>query len=192
VSQDKGKRLVYVPAELLKGVAEASRRRGQSIGKFVEEVLREAVRVDEAGYSPKQIADFFRVLQAQRVLGGVFVPLDVLNYLTEKAYKDEMQTQQLQEIWYESGRWYGRYMKEKFDDPLQAFKIFLGASRWDLNEVELNKGEDTVKLRCVSTVLTREETDLLAEFIGGAIDSMGYKTEKTDHMRGMIVLELRA
>lgn len=168
----------------------ASGRRGESVSKFVEEALRQAVKADGMGYRLEQVAELLEVLQAQRVLGGAFVPLDVLNYLTSKAYKDEWE--HLQAKWYESGRWHGRYLKERFKDPVQALKIFLEASRWDLGEVEAKQGANTVKLRCVSTVLTMEGTVLLAKFIEGAMHGMGYQTEKADYVKGMITLEFRS
>ena len=185
--QPKGKKLVYVPEDLLEEVAKASRGRGETISKFVEEALRQAVRVNKAGYDPQQLAEYFEVMHAQKVLGGAFVPLEVLNYLTNKAYKEEKE--QLSAKWYESGKWHGKYLKERFEDPTQAFKAFLEASRWDLNEVQIKKEGETVKVRCVSTVLTQEATELLAKFIEGAMHSLGYKTRKTDGLRGMIVIE---
>jgi len=98
----------------------------------------------------------------------------------------------LQAKWYESGKWHGKYLKERFGDPVQAFKNFLEVSRWDLSEVEVRQEGNTVKLRCVSTVLTTEGTELLAKFIEGAMHSIGYQTEKSDCVKGMIVLEFRS
>jgi len=187
--QPKGKKLVYVPEDLLEEVAKASRDRGETISKFVEEALRQAVRVNKAGYDPQQLAEYFEVMHAQKVLGGAFVPLEVLNYLTNKAYKEEKE--QLSAKWYESGKWHGKYLKERFEDPTQAFKAFLEASRWDLNEVQIKKEGETVKVRCVSTVLTQEATELLAKFIEGAMHSLRYRTEKTDCVKGMILIELK-
>lgn len=185
----KGKRLVYVPEDILEGVAEASRRRGESLSRFVEETLRQSVRTNHLGYSPEQAAELLEVMHAQRILGGAFVPLDVLNYLTSKAYKDERE--QLQAQWYESGKWHGKYLEEKFENPVQAFKRFLEATRWDLSEVEVKQDENMVKLRCVSTVLTKEGTELLVKFIEGAMHSIGYQTGKSDCVKGMIILEFK-
>lgn len=190
MSKAKEKRLVYVPADLLEGVMRASRRRGESISRFVEEALRQAVRTNHLGYSPEQAAELLEVIQAQRILGGAFVPLDVLNYLTSKAYKDEKE--QLQAKWYESGRWHGKYLKEKFENPVQALKNFLEAARWDLSEVEVKREDNTIKVRCVSAVLTKEGTELLVKFIEGAVHSMGYQTEKSDYVKGMIALEFKS
>jgi len=187
MSKGKGKRLVYIPEDLLEDAAAASRKRGESISKFVEETVRQAVRMSRLDYSPERAEELLEVMQVHRILGGAFVPLDVVNYLTSKAYKDEKEL--LQAKWYESGRWHGKYIKEKFKNPVQALKTFLEATRWDLSEVEVKQNGDLVKLRCISTVLTAEATDLLARFIEGAMHSIGYKTQNVDNMKGMIALQ---
>ena len=81
--------------------------------------------------------------------------------------------------------------KEKFEDPVRAFERFLELSRWDLSEVEVKKVGDSVRVRCVSTVLTGEWTALLAKFVEGVMNGMGYKTVHADCLKGMIVLRAK-
>jgi hypothetical protein len=190
MAKGKGKKLVYVSEGLIDGVAKISRKKGESVGKLVEDALRQSVRVNEEGYDVKQVADFFNVMQAHRVLGGVFVPLDVLDYLIKAVYPDRRE--KLLAKWFESGRWNGKYLKEKFENPIEAFGRFLELSRWDLNEVEVKDLGSSVKVRCVSTVLTEEGTELLARFIEGVMDGLGYKTERIDCLKGMIILESKS
>ena len=185
----KNKKLVYVPQDLLEEVANASRNRGESIGKFIEESLAQAVRVNMAGHDIQKLADFFEVMYAQRVLGGAFVPLGVLDYLTGEACKEGFA--RLGEVWFESGKWHGKYLKEKFENPVRALKNFLLTSRWDLSEVDAKKEGNITKIRCVSTILTDEATGLLAKFIEGIMSGMSYKLEKSDCVKGMIVLEFK-
>ncbi len=185
----KDKRLVYIPGDIVEEVKEISRRRGESLSLFVSEVLRLALKANNLGYSPKQAAEFLDIMQSQRNLGGAFVPTDVLDYLNNKACKTE--TEQLQTKWYESGQWHGKYIKEKFKDPVQALRKFLEATRWDLSEVEVKNSQNVVKFRCISTLLTGEATELLAKFIEGAMHSIGYQTDKSDAMKGMILLDFK-
>jgi len=192
MSKSKGKRksLVYVSGDIIADVTEAARKRGESLSMFVEETLKHAVTANHLGYSHEQATEILQVMHAHKILGGAFVPLDVLNYLTTKAYETEKE--ELQTKWYESGKWHGKYIKEKFEDPVQALKSFLEATRWDLSEVEVKQNKNVVKLRCVSTVLTTEATELLSKFIEGAMHSLGYKTEKSDYIKGMIVFEFKS
>ena len=189
MSKRKDKRLVYVPSDLVEEAKEASRGRGESLSLFVSEVLRLALRANRLGFSPKQAAEYLEVMQTQRNLGGAFVPLDVLAYLNGKSC--EVDAEQLETKWYESGKWHGKYIKEKFNDPVQAFKKFLEATRWDLSEVEVKQDQNVVKFRCISTLLTGKATELLATFIEGAMHVIGYRTERSDTLKGMIILEFK-
>jgi len=125
----KGKRLVYVSEGLIDKASKVSRDEGVSLSKLVESALTEAIKVNELGYNSKHMAEFFNVLQTNRVLGGLFVPSGVLDYMIELCDKGD--SQRLQVLWYESGKWNGKYLKEKFADPVEAFKNFLELSRWE-------------------------------------------------------------
>ncbi len=83
------------------------------------------------------------------------------------------------------------YINEKFEDPVQALKKFLEATRWDLSEVEVKQDQNMVKFRCISTLLTGEATELLAKFIEGAMHSIGYQTDKSDTLKGMMLLDFK-
>ncbi len=187
MARGRGKKLVYVSDALVDGIARVSKVKGEAMGKLVEDALKESVRVNEEGYDVKQVTDFFNVMQAHRVLGGVFVPSEVLDFLVEAVYPAERD--ELLNKWFEAGRWNGKYLKEKSENPVQAFGQFLELSRWDLNEVEVKDLGDSVKVRCVSTVLTKKGTELLAKFIEGIMDGLGYKIDKIDNLKGMIILE---
>ena len=74
MAQGKGKKLVYISEDLLDKASKESRAEGVSLIKLVEGALNEAVKVNELGYTSNQMAEFFNVLQTNRVLGGLFVP----------------------------------------------------------------------------------------------------------------------
>ena len=185
----KGKKLVYVSEGLIERASKVSRDEGVSLSKLVENALTEAIKVNELGYNSKQMAEFFNVLQTNRILGGLFVPSGVLDYMIELCGKGDRQ--RLQVLWYESGKWTGKYLKETFADPVDAFKQFLELSRWDLNEVDIKAlgGSSSVKVRCVSTVMNVEGTQLLSKYIEGVLSGLGYSTLHLDVLKGMIILE---
>ena len=185
----KGKKLVYVSEDLIDKVLKVSRDEGISLSKLVETALLEAVKVNELGYSSKQMADFFNVLQTHRVLGGLFVPSGVLDFMIEKAGKNDFV--QLQSLWYESGTWNGKYLKEKFGDPVDAFRHFLELSRWDLNEVDIKEDGGSARVRCISTVMSMQGTKLLAKYVEGIMNGLNYKTTQVDFLKGMIILEFK-
>jgi len=185
----RSKRLVYLSEDLIREAMEIARREGKSLGVFVEEAVKIALLAKKLGYELKEVADLLEVTKANRILGGTFVPLNVFNYFIKVASKGK--SVRFNEKWYESGRLHGRYLKEKFEEPVRVFKAFLKASRWDLNDIDVINGQDSIKLRCFSTVLTDEGTKALMKYVEGAFHGMGYETIRSDHMRGMIILEFK-
>jgi hypothetical protein len=185
------KRLISVSSDVLEEVNIASVKEDSSTSKFIEDALKHAVRMNELGVSSNQLVDMCEVLNAHRVLGGVFVPMDVLDYLTNKAYAEDKAA--FQAKWYDSGLWYGKFLKEKFPDPVLTLKSFLEATRWDLSEVDITRDNRSgfVKLRCISNVMSNEETELLVKFVEGVMYSLGYQVEKRDYMRGIAAVEFK-
>ncbi len=184
-----GKTLVPVPDNIIADVTRASIKEDSSTSKFVEEALKHAVQMNSLGVTSRRLMEVCEVTRDYRVLGGSFVPMDVLSYLIQKAYTDDKEA--FQAKWYESGVWYGKFLKEKFVDPVEGFKEFLLATRWDLSEVEVVQYRDSIKLRCISSVLSTEETELLVKFIDGAMHGIGYRAGKIDYVKGIAAVEYK-
>lgn len=182
----KGKKLVYVSEDLIEKASKVSKEEGVSLSKLVESALMETVKVNELGYNSKQIADFFNVVQTHRVLGGLFIPSGVLDFMIGVCCKND--SHELESLWFDSGKWNGKYLKETFQDPVDAFRRFLVLSRWDLNEVDVKEDGNSVKVRCISTVMSVEGTTLLEKYIEGILDGLGYKKDHVDVMKGLIIL----
>jgi len=185
--QSKGKRLIPIPEALLSGLMEAASKEGKPLNKYIEDSLDQAVNVAESGHSLRDIIRSFEILQSQKASGAVFTPLNVFDFLTKKVYATD--EEKLLDVWFESGKWYGKYITEKFEDPVQAMADILRATRWDLNEVTVNGSGNSVKLRCTSTALTKEGTELLLKFIEGVLESMDSEIVKSEFMKGLILVE---
>jgi len=185
--RSKGKRLIPVPETLLNGLMEASSKEGKTLNSYIEDALQQAVKVFEAGHNLKGMVRYFEILQSQKASGAVFTPLTVFDFMTNKVYATDKE--KLMAVWFESGKWYGKYITEKFENPVQALADLLQAARWDLNEVNVNGAGGKVKLRCTSTALTKEGTELLLRFIEGALDGMSCKIVKSEFIKGLILVE---
>lgn len=184
-----GKKLVYVPEDIIDLITEICRRDGITISRFIEEALREAVRLRSLGRDLKGAVDALEVIRVHKVLGGAFVPQDLLDFIVERVYSSDRE--ELLKRYFESGLLYGRYIKGRFKHPIEALKSFLEISRWDLDEVEVTSSGDVWSLRCVSTVLSVKGTEMLAKFIEGVIRGLGYEILQTDYIKGMINVEFK-
>jgi len=129
-----------------------------------------------------------KALRVQRTLGATFIPLEVYSHLSSLSDNKERK-EELKLKWRESGMLHGNYLKERFEDPIHAFKTFLEATRWDLNEVKLENEGKRMKLRIASTTLTGEETSLLLEYMKAALNGIGLEIQSCNHMRGLIIIE---
>ena len=185
--RSKGKRLIPIPEALLRGLMEASSKEGKPLNRYIEEALQQAVKVFEAGQNLKGMVRYFEILQSQKASGAIFTPLIVFDFLTSKVYATDKE--KLLDVWFESGKWYGKYLVEKFEDPVQALADLLRAARWDLNEVDVKELDGKVKFRCTSTALTKAGTELLLKFIEGALDGMECETVKSEFMKGLVLVE---
>jgi len=181
----RDKRLIFVPEHLVNEIREASQRAGKPFNAFVEEVFHQVLGSLSLGYSLERFTRLLEVAHAQR-LSMTLIPQEVLNYLTGKADKAELQAK-----WREAGEWYGKYLCEKFQNPVQALKHLLEATRWDLDEIDVKEEGGAARFRCVSAILSLEETESLLKFIEGAMCSLGYEIEKNDYVKGIILLQFR-
>lgn len=185
----KSKKLVYVSEDLCEEAKKASKELGYSLTKFVESSVALGLSAAKLGYTPERASEVLSVLRAQKALGGAFVPQGVLSLIAEGP--EELRRELLRAS-YESGLAHGRYLREKTQDPIQLLKTFLEVTRWDLNEVEVEREGRVVKLRCISTSHTAHTTELLAKFVEGLISGLGFQVQRIDWVRGIIVAEFRA
>ena len=185
--RSKGKRLIPIPEALLRGLMEASSKEGKPLNRYIEEALQQAIKVFETGQNLKGMIRYFEILQSQKASGAIFTPLTVFDFLTSKVYATDKE--KLLDVWFESGKWYGKYLTEKFEDPVQALAELLQAARWDLNEVNVKEIDGKVKFRCTSTALTKAGTELLLKFIEGALDGMECEAVKSEFMKGLVLVE---
>ncbi|MFW6117781.1 MAG: hypothetical protein ACOC6G_04265, partial [Thermoproteota archaeon] len=53
----------------------------------------------------------------------------------------------------------------------------------------LDRDKSAIKIRCTSSILSPEKTELLTKFIQGTMHTLGYKTQDKDQTKGIILLE---
>jgi len=182
----KEKKLIRAPDDLVSKLNEAANRQGKTFYSYLTEILEQAVRAYEMKRSLKEIIDHFEILEVHEKAGAISIPREVLDRIINKAYHEDGGV--LQQIWSQTGRWYGTYLNSKFDDAVEALSRLLKEGRWDLNEVTVKRNKEQVELRCVSTLLSEERSILLEKFVEGAMHSMGYKAEEGECFRGIIRL----
>lgn len=184
-------RLVRVYSDLVASLNEASNREGVSFLDYINDALEQAVRAHRMNCPLKRIVDFYEIMMMQREAGLIMIPSEILNRLIERFYPSEKDM--LQEIWYDSGVWYGKYLLAKIKDgnPVEKFAEILRVTGWNIKDVVLEKHGENITFKCFSLMLTLENTVLLMRFIEGVMRTLGYEAAERSYLRGVIEIEFK-
>ncbi|MGC9182097.1 hypothetical protein [Thermogladius sp.] len=182
------KKLIYVSEDVLERLARLAYARGESLAKLLDRVLRQVVEAFDMGYNMEELINLLKVVEVEKKLGAVFVPHEVVETLLEKTGG----TDDVRRVFYEAGRAYGLYIRNRYRGSLDIVRSFLEKTRWDLNEVSVVEQGDSYKLMCVSTVMGEVETNMTASFIEGLLAGLGYSILREEVSKGIIVVEFKA
>jgi hypothetical protein len=183
------KKLIRAPGELVSKLNEAANREGKTLYSCISEIFEQAVRAYEMKRSLKEIIDDYEILEVHKEAGTVFTPRDVIEYLVREVCNENKNDETLARLWYQTGKWYGIYLEERFNDSVEAFLRLLREGRWDLNDVNLNRNGESLEFKCISPFLSQERTKLIQKFIEGAMNSLGYKIQGNECFKGIIRLK---
>lgn len=177
-------KLIVVPSRLVDRLRAVASRQGVPLSTFAKEALEQAMRAERLGVSLRETVDLFHLMQIQKGANSVLIPRSSLNHLIKELYSTNVE--ELRDIWYESGRWYGAYLQTKLKDNevLDFFQKVLMIS-WDLDEVEIRNDDGEVTLRFTSFTMSLESTELIIGYITGVMNSLEYDVQSKDYVRGM-------
>jgi hypothetical protein len=183
----KDKKLILVSNSVVNELMLIANKQGKPFYGFVTETLEHALKVYADGHSLEEVVSFYELMEIFKSLGAKMISDDMFNYLIVKEYEADKNV--LQDKLYKFGRLCGKGLASRHNEPIGALEKFLSAAGWDLNEVSAAKENGKVKIRCVSSVLSIENTELLLKFIHGIMHEFDYENHKQDYVKGIISLE---
>ncbi len=182
----KGRKLILVPDYIVKKLMEISNKQGKPFYGFIAETLENALRVYASERSLQEVVDFYELMEIYKVSGARIISDEASNYLISKLYQTDKEA--LHEKWREFGQLCAKTLASKHEKPVEILENFLAVSEWNLSEVAVTQENKEVKIRCVSPILSVENTELLVKFIEGIMHELNYKTQKQDYVKGIISL----
>jgi hypothetical protein len=184
-SQDN--KLIVVPEELVKELREIANRLGISISNYTTDALTQAIRANKLKATLDEVVDIYQLVKIREGAGSLSVPRSTLNQLLEIDYHD---IEEIQNLWFEAGRWYGEYLNTKLgeEEALSFLEKDLKLS-WNLDEVEINNSGYEASIRCASFMMTQNLTNLLLSYLSGVMFSLNYDEVDRDYLRGMAFLK---
>lgn len=175
-------------ADLADAVSSIAQERHLTLFGVVNEALQQVVRADEVKQSIAEIMDNYTVLKTARETGSLVIAEDLWYPLLERAFPAEREA--LLKAWHEHGLWYGKVFPAKFpgEDPVKVVERVLQALLWGSSEVALLASSEAMTLRCIGPRFTEAYTVLLASFLEGVAESLGYSAGGRDVSRGVILM----
>jgi len=185
----KEKKLLAVDGEVAQKIIQIANRKGMTVYSFTNEILKQAIVAENMNKSLEEIVERFRLLEISRNGGTLIVPADALLCMIERVYQQEKDI--LLKRWYESGRWYGKYLQVKFygEEPLDIMEKLLDACSSKSSEIRILRDGDKLFVNWLSPNDSLEYTELFSKFLEGLIHAFGYETKKNDVSKGLIAME---
>jgi len=175
-------------ADLTDVVSAIAQERHLTLFGIVNEALQQVIRAGEVKQSISEVMDAYMVLKTARETGSLVISEDLWYPMLERAFSTEKEA--LLKAWHEQGRWYGKVFPAKFpgEDPVKVAEKVLQALLWGTSEVALLASQESMTVRCIGPRFTEAYTMLLASFLEGVAESLGYAVERRDVSRGVILI----
>jgi hypothetical protein len=173
--------------DLAKKVAELAERRGLTVYQTVNDILEQALRAEESGMSLKEAVDRRGDMDKARDMGLTFAVEPLLYRVVDLAY--EQDKKKVVDLWTEMGLWYGKYFKNRKDEPIKALTEALRFLTYGTQFGVEKKGNE-LTVSCVSERYTAGYTLAFTAFLKSALGVLGYKVLENDGSRGIIKIRV--
>ncbi len=177
------RKMLAAREDLADKISEIAKRKG-TLYDFINETLQEVIRADALGLSLREIIDERGIIKMAKDSGFIFVPERLWYDLIEMAHQHL--GRELENLWYENGRWYGRYYGD-----IEVLKKNLKRIIWDISELDIYSEGDMLIVKCISSKYSRACSMLFGKFLEGAMNSLGYSLVEGDISRSVINLKFK-
>lgn len=176
--------------DLANRIVEMAQRRGQTVFQTVNDILAQALRVDDMGLLLDDVVDERGMLEKAKSLGLTFTIESLLYDVVDLAHSNAQKN--LSELWYEVGQWYGKYFDSRSSDGVESFGeamslLNLGDSVYNVDQ---GKG-NSVSVSCVGERFTAGFTEVYGLFIEGVFDSLGMELVEKENSKGILRLKFQ-
>lgn len=171
-------------------IVEMAQRRGRTVFQTVNDILIQALRVDDMGLLLEDVVDERGMLEKAKNLGLTFTIESLLYDVVELAHSTSEKN--LSELWYEMGQWYGKYFDSRSSGGVESFEeamslLTLGDSVYAVDQDK----ENSVSVSCVGEKFTAGFTEVYGLFIEGVFDSLGMELVEKENSKGILRLKFQ-
>lgn len=181
------RKMLAVAEDLAKEIVRIAERRGLTLYKFVNDVLRQVVTANEMGLTLKQVVDERRVIETAKEAGFTLAVEKLWYDAVDAAFKHRRGS--TTKKWREAGEWYGKYCSSVgAEEPLEAFERIVSTLTRGVSEFDIEEKDGEVEVRCISSKFPLSYTELFTAFLEGAFEALGYDRMEGEVSKGVIRL----
>ena len=169
-------------------IVELAKRKDMTVYQTVNDILEQALRVEEFGMSLSQVVDERWMLEKAQETGFTFTIEQLLYRIVEEAF--EQNSKKSIKIWKEMGHWYGKYYQTRNDDPLEAFREALELFTLGTSEYKLENSNRDLTFSFIGEKLTPGYIELYSVFVEELLSVLGYEIKEKEINHGIIKLEM--
>lgn len=186
------RRFLTARSDLVDRVSTIAKDKHKTLYWVVNDALDQFLRAEGMGQSLAEIIDEYSILKKAKEIGSIIVMAEGLWYsMLESVFEGNKES--LIKAWYNTGLWYGKYLSAEFlgQEPLKAIEKVLKVLLWGTSDLAIVRSGEQVMVRCIGQRFPLSYTMLLASFLEGVGNAIGYETVRKDISRGVILIAFR-
>lgn len=188
MSSTSRRKMLAAQEDIANRIVEVAKRKDMTVYQTVNDILEQALRVEELGMSLRQVVDDRWMLERAQETGFTFTIEQLLYRIVDEAYESDKK--KYSEIFREMGHWYGKYYQTKHDEPISAFKEALELFTLGTSEYTFEQNNRSLTFSFIGEKLTPGYIELFSIFIEELLQVFGYKLKEKEINRGIIKLEM--
>jgi hypothetical protein len=189
MSSSGRRKMLAAQEDIANKITDMAKKKDATVYQTVNDILEQALRVEEIGLSLKQVVDERWMLERAQEMGFTFTIEQLLFQLADESYGDN--PEKYSKIWSEMGHWYGKYFQAKHDKPLRAVRDALELFCLGNMEYSLEDGDRELNLSVIGEKLTSGYTELFSILITEIFAVLGYKLKSKEIRKGMLKLQFK-
>ncbi len=190
LTKARARRFFAAEAEIGDAFVQMAQKKNLTLYNLLNDMLKKAVELDQAGISLQEAIREFRVLRTSQEIGFIAVPEKLWYETVEIAHRaDPARTSNR---FAEAGEWIGKYSLAKSGGQNQVEHLIQCLSPLTHYSSDFSsEGNEIVRLRCVDHQYSALYADSFATLLSRAFEKIGYQTSSRNVSKGMLLLSFR-
>ena len=188
MSSPSRRKMLAAQEDIANRIVELAKRKDMTVYQTVNDILEQALRVEELGMSLSQVVDERWMLEKAQETGFTFTIEQLLYRIVEDGYEEN--SEKLAKVWREMGHWYGKYYQAKHEEPIEAFKEALELLTLGTSEYTLENSNREINFSLIGEKLSSGYLELFSVFVEELFSVLGFKVKDKEIKRGIIKMEL--